>query len=69
MMDFLHRALSLIDESESLPPLFPFSPRDYVGLVCAIIGLFLAAATGMGGGGILVIFSNVAFVPSFMKQT
>ena len=45
---------SLMDESEELPPLFPFHLRDYLGFGVAIVGLMLAAGGGIGGGGILV---------------
>ncbi|GKY96259.1 hypothetical protein MPSEU_000585600 [Mayamaea pseudoterrestris] len=45
---------SLIDEVSPLPPLFPLSPRDYVGYALAMAGLVIAAGGGIGGGGILV---------------
>jgi hypothetical protein len=44
------RILTLIDQAESLPPLFPFRWKDYLGYGVAIFGLLLAA----GGGVILV---------------
>jgi hypothetical protein len=34
-----------------LPPLFPLTTRDYIGYVCAITGLIIAAGGGIGGGG------------------
>ncbi|KAL9183556.1 hypothetical protein ACHAXT_004412 [Thalassiosira profunda] len=50
-----HRRLSLLDEDEALPGLFPFRwPQDYLGFGCATLGLLLAAGGGIGGGGILV---------------
>ena len=50
-----HRRLSLLDEDETLPGLFPFRwPQDYLGFGCATLGLLLAAGGGIGGGGILV---------------
>jgi uncharacterized membrane protein YfcA len=48
------RILTLIDQAESLPPLFPFRWKDYLGYGVAILGLLLAAGGGVGGGGILV---------------
>jgi uncharacterized membrane protein YfcA len=48
------RILTLIDEAEALPPLFPFRWQDYLGYGVAILGLLLAAGGGIGGGGILV---------------
>jgi uncharacterized membrane protein YfcA len=50
----LSRHLSLIDEDEELPPLFPFEAKDYLGFSVAVLGLLLAAGGGIGGGGILV---------------
>ena len=51
----MHRRLSLLDEDEALPGLFPFRwPQDYLGFGCATLGLLLAAGGGIGGGGILV---------------
>jgi uncharacterized membrane protein YfcA len=52
--DFFNRMLTLIDEVETLPPLFPFRWKDYLGYGIAILGLLLAAGGGIGGGGILV---------------
>jgi uncharacterized membrane protein YfcA len=46
--------LMLIDDAETLPPLFPFRWQDYVGYGVAVLGLLLAAGGGIGGGGILV---------------
>ena len=48
------RFLSLLDEEEDIPSLFPFQTLDYVGFFCAVTGLILAAGAGIGGGGILV---------------
>jgi uncharacterized membrane protein YfcA len=48
------RHLSLIDEDQELPPLFPFEAKDYLGFSVAVLGLLLAAGGGIGGGGILV---------------
>lgn len=50
----IRRGLSLIDEEEELPPLFPFQVQAYVGFSVTILGLLLAAGGGIGGGGILV---------------
>lgn len=36
------------------PSLLPLSARDIIGLLCAALGLILAAGGGIGGGGILV---------------
>ncbi|KAL3903135.1 MAG: hypothetical protein SGILL_010559 [Bacillariaceae sp.] len=44
----------MMDETEDLPPLFPFRWEDYLGFGVAILGLLLAAGGGIGGGGILV---------------
>lgn len=52
--DIGHRDLTLVDEAEPLPPLFPLQGTDYVGLACAIAGLCLAASSGLGGGGLLI---------------
>ena len=46
--------VTLMDEDEDLPPLFPFRLQDYVGFGVAVFGLLLAAGGGIGGGGILV---------------
>jgi len=40
--------------TEDSIPLFPLETSDYVGFVCATIGLMIAAGGGIGGGGILV---------------
>jgi uncharacterized membrane protein YfcA len=48
------RMLTLIDEAETLPPLFPFRWKDSLGYGVAILGLLLAAGSGVGGGGMLV---------------
>ena len=50
----ISRVLTLLDEDEPLPPLFPFQTKDYLGYGFAILGLLLAAGGGIGGGGILV---------------
>jgi len=39
---------------EDHAPLFPLTREDFVGFLCAIIGLMIAAGGGIGGGGILV---------------
>jgi len=39
---------------EDHPPLLPLSASDYAGVVCAVLGLMVAAGGGIGGGGILV---------------
>ena len=44
----------ILNEKEPIPDLFPLQTLDYVGFLCAIIGLILAAGAGIGGGGILV---------------
>jgi uncharacterized membrane protein YfcA len=46
--------LGILDEDEEIPSLFPFRTVDYVGFLCAVVGLILAAGAGIGGGGILV---------------
>jgi uncharacterized membrane protein YfcA len=48
------RILTLIDDAETLLPLFPFRWQDYVGYGTAILGLMLAAGGGVGGGSFLV---------------
>ena len=45
---------SILNEEEPIPDLFPLQTLDYVGFLCAIVGLILAAGAGIGGGGILV---------------
>jgi len=40
--------------SEEHKPLHPLDSNDYVGFVCATLGLMVAAGGGIGGGGILV---------------
>jgi len=50
----VHRRLSLLDEDQDLPGIFPFRPQDYLGFGCATLGLLLAAGGGIGGGGMLV---------------
>lgn len=50
----MSRFLSLVDEDEELPPLFPFYAGDYVGFSLAVLGLVMAAGGGIGGGGMLV---------------
>ena len=50
----ISRLLTLIDEDEELPPLFPFQTDDYFGFSLAALGLLLAAGGGIGGGGLLV---------------
>ena len=47
----IYMAPSLIDETASLPPLFPLSARDYLGYGLAMVGLVIAAGGGIGGGG------------------
>ncbi len=50
-----HRFLSEAgDDSNTLSPLFPLRPVDYVGLFTAIVGLMLCAGGGIGGGGLLI---------------
>ena len=46
--------ITLFDEDQDIPSLFPLTPLDYVGFTCMIVGLILAAGGGIGGGGILV---------------
>lgn len=46
--------VDILDEDSDLPPLFPLQPLDYAGFACAVVGLMLAAGSGIGGGGILV---------------
>lgn len=50
----VHRILTLIDEEQAIPSLFPFLVKDYVGFVAAVAALMLSAGGGIGGGGILV---------------
>lgn len=42
------------DNDSTVPKLFPLTRSDYVGIVCAAVGLMIAAGGGIGGGGILV---------------
>jgi uncharacterized membrane protein YfcA len=48
------RRLSVMGDVETLPPLFPLRAQAYIGFVCAVVGLIIAAGGGIGGGGILV---------------
>jgi hypothetical protein len=41
-------------KDEDHKPLWPLSWRDFAGIGVAIVGLFIAAGGGLGGGGILV---------------
>lgn len=50
----VQRLLTLLDEEEEIPSLYPILAKDYVGFVVAILALMLAAGGGIGGGGILV---------------
>uniref|UniRef100_A0A6V2JJ00 Uncharacterized protein n=1 Tax=Ditylum brightwellii TaxID=49249 RepID=A0A6V2JJ00_9STRA len=58
---FLQRTLTSIDGKpekytfeEDHPPLLPLTTSDYAGVICATLGLMVAAGGGIGGGGILV---------------
>jgi uncharacterized membrane protein YfcA len=44
----------MVGEDDPVHDLFPLQTLDYIGFVCAIAGLILAAGAGIGGGGILV---------------
>lgn len=49
------RRLTMIDEDEFIPDIFPFRwPQDYLGFGFAVLGLLLAAGGGTGAGGILI---------------
>jgi len=41
--------------------LFPLTTSDYVGFICATLGLMVAAGGGIGGGGILVPIYSLIF--------
>jgi len=41
-------------KDEDHKPLWPLSWRDFAGFGVAVVGLFIAAGGGLGGGGILV---------------
>lgn len=47
----LHSKFTL---EEAHKPLFPLNQSDYIGCLCAVLGLMVAAGGGIGGGGILV---------------
>jgi uncharacterized membrane protein YfcA len=44
----------LIDGTQGLPPLFPLDIHDVVGLAAVVVSLVLASSSGMGGGGLLI---------------
>ena len=46
--------VTMMEEDEHFPDLFPLSVSDYIGFACAVAGLMMAAGGGIGGGGILV---------------
>jgi len=49
------RRLTMIDEDEYIPDIFPFRwPQDYLGFGFAVLGLLLASSGGTGAGGILI---------------
>merc|ERR1711865_844510 len=51
-------------EEEHLPPLFPLGPK-MMGILCAAVGLIVAAGGGIGGGGVLVpVFIMVCAYPA-----
>jgi len=44
----------MIDEVTRHKVLFPMAPSDWIGILCAVFGLMIAAGGGIGGGGMLV---------------
>jgi hypothetical protein len=48
---FAERRQLPIQEDAILPALFPLTTRDYIGYLCAIVGLIISAGGGIGGGG------------------
>merc|ERR1712153_200458 len=51
-------------EEEHLPPLFPLGPK-MMGILCAALGLIVAAGGGIGGGGVQVpVFIMVCGFPA-----
>ena len=61
--DSIHRALTNAAQNANgtHKPLWPLETRDYLGFLCAIFGLIIAAGGGIGGGGVLVPIYIIVF--------
>ena len=47
-------ATDIFGTTGSMPPLFPLQDHEYLGFGFAIVGLAVAAAGGIGGGGTMI---------------